>query len=97
MSSLSGEVFRRYDETPDEEFYRTPCLVTHIDNQAIAAVTQLYRECFPPGGSVGQLDVDAGVVLRETGHLTAVVDWDPQLVDPAGQDALDVVLPQPRP
>jgi hypothetical protein len=52
MSSLPGEVFRRYDETPDEEFYRTPRLVTHIDNQAIAAVTQLYRECFPPGGTI---------------------------------------------
>jgi ubiquinone/menaquinone biosynthesis C-methylase UbiE len=52
MSSLPGEVFRRYDETPDEEFYRTPRLVTHIDNRAIAAVTQLYRECFPPGGTI---------------------------------------------
>jgi SAM-dependent methyltransferase len=52
MSSLPGEAFRRYDETPDEEFYRTPRLVTHIDNRAIAAVTQLYRECFPPGGTI---------------------------------------------
>ena len=43
------------------------------------------------------LDVDARVVLREAGHLTAVVDRHRQLVDPAGQDALDVVLPQPEP
>ena len=44
--------FRRADEAPDEDFYRTPRLVTHIDDQAIAAVTQLYREFFPPGGEV---------------------------------------------
>ena len=52
MSELPREAFRRADETPDEEFYRTPRLVTHIDNRAIAAVTQLYREFFPPGGSI---------------------------------------------
>ena len=47
--------------------------------------------------AVGQLDVDAGVVLREPSHLTFAVDGHGQLVDPAGQDALDVVLPQPEP
>ena len=47
--------------------------------------------------AVGQLDVDAGVVLRETGHLTSAIDRHRQLADPAGQDALDVVLPQPEP
>jgi SAM-dependent methyltransferase len=52
MSSLPGEAFRRYDETPDEEFYRNPRLVTHIDDQAIAAVTHLYRELFPAGGEI---------------------------------------------
>ena len=49
---LPREAFRRYDETPDEDFYRTPRLVTHIDDRAIAAVTQLYRELFPPGGEI---------------------------------------------
>ena len=51
----------------------------------------------PQRPAVGQLDVDAGVVLRETGDLAAVVDRHPQLADPAGQDALDVVLPQAEP
>jgi SAM-dependent methyltransferase len=46
------EAFRRTDEAPDEEFYRTPRLVTHIDDLAIAAVTQLYRESFPAGGEI---------------------------------------------
>jgi SAM-dependent methyltransferase len=45
-------VFRRYDESPDAWFYRQPRLVTHIDDAAIAAVTQLYRELFPPGSAV---------------------------------------------
>src|SRR5687767_9619389 len=42
--------------------------------------------------AVGQLDVDAGVVLRETGHLTSAVDRHRQLADPAGQDLLEAVL-----
>ena len=46
--------------------------------------------------AVGQLDVDAGVVLRETRHLTSAIERHRQLADPAGQDALDVVLPQPE-
>src|SRR4028119_431871 len=52
MSRLPEETFRRYDETPDEEFYKTSRLVTHIDDRAIAAVTQLYREFFPADGEI---------------------------------------------
>ena len=52
MSRLPAEAFRRYDEAPDEEFYKTPRLVTHIDERAIAAVTQLYRELFPADGEI---------------------------------------------
>ena len=40
------------DETRDEAFYDQPRFVTHIDDGAIAAVTQLYREFFPPGGAI---------------------------------------------
>ena len=47
--------------------------------------------------AVGQLDVDAGVVLRETRHLTSAIDRHRQLADPAGEYALDVVLPQCEP
>src|SRR5215218_10354656 len=60
MSRLPVEAFRRYDETPDEEFYETPRFVTHIDDQAIAAVTQLYRELFPPDGAI--LDLMSSLV-----------------------------------
>lgn len=44
--------FARYDEAPDERFYREPRLVEHIDAYAIAAVEQLYRERLPPGCAV---------------------------------------------
>ena len=52
MPRFSADAFERYDETPDEEFYRTTRLVTHIDDRAIAAVTELYRENFPADGTI---------------------------------------------
>ena len=52
MWGLPAEAFRRYDESPDEEFYHLPRFVTHIDDRAIAAVTQLYREFFPADGTI---------------------------------------------
>jgi SAM-dependent methyltransferase len=36
--------FTRFDEAPDTDFYGAPRLVTHIDDGAIAAVGQLYRD-----------------------------------------------------
>ena len=45
---LPDKFFVRQDETPDAEFYHHPRFVTHIDEVAIAAVTQLYREYFLP-------------------------------------------------
>jgi SAM-dependent methyltransferase len=55
MKGLPPDAFRREDEAPDEVFYRAARLVTHIDAGAIAAVTQLYREYFPPGGALVDL------------------------------------------
>jgi len=49
---LPAEGFRRYDENPDALFYEQPRFVTHLDAAAIEAVTQLYRELFPPGGAI---------------------------------------------
>lgn len=44
--------FGREDEGADAAFYEAPRLVTHIDDGAIRAVTQLYREYFPAGGAI---------------------------------------------
>ena len=61
--------FRREDETPDERFYAEPRLVTHIDEAAIAAVTQLYREYLPADAAV--LDLMSSWVS----HLPAEVAY----------------------
>jgi len=49
---LPPQAFARYDPSPDELFYQSPRLVTHIDDAAIGAVTQLYREQFPTGDAI---------------------------------------------
>ncbi len=51
-SPLRPEHFRRYDETDDALFYAQPRLVTHIDDEAIAAVTAFYRAQLPAGGRI---------------------------------------------
>ena len=49
---LPDKFFARRDESPDSEFYQHPRFVTHLDDAAIAAVTQLYREYFPANGEL---------------------------------------------
>jgi hypothetical protein len=44
--------FNRADESDDADFYAPPRLVTHIDDGAIAAVTELYDELSVPDGRV---------------------------------------------
>ena len=52
MTMLQPSYFERADESTDEQFYRQPRFVTHIDDAAIAAVTQLYRDYFPADGAI---------------------------------------------
>ncbi|MBA2501453.1 MAG: methyltransferase domain-containing protein [Pyrinomonadaceae bacterium] len=52
MSFTRKETFARFDEEPDESFYAQPRFVTHIDDEAIARVTELYREFFPANGRI---------------------------------------------
>ncbi len=66
---LPPGAYRREDERPDDEFYREARLVTHIDEGAIAAVTQLYREHFPARGAV--LDLMSSWVS----HLPAEAEY----------------------
>lgn len=51
-NDFPARVFRRADETADERFYDFPRFVTHIDDRAIGAVTELYREFFPANGAI---------------------------------------------
>lgn len=44
MTSFPPRYFTRLDGSPDERFHDVPGLVTHVDEGAIAAVTQRYHE-----------------------------------------------------
>jgi hypothetical protein len=47
---LPPGAFARLDESDDTLFYEPPRLVQHIDDGAIAALTELYRAVLPAGG-----------------------------------------------
>jgi SAM-dependent methyltransferase len=66
---MAEYAFRRYDESADAAFYEMPRLVTHIDDDAIAAVTNLYREMLPAGGAI--LDLMSSWVS----HLPSDVEY----------------------
>jgi SAM-dependent methyltransferase len=52
LPGLPQWAFDKADPSPDALFYACPRFVTHIDDPAIATVTQLYRELLPPSGAV---------------------------------------------
>jgi SAM-dependent methyltransferase len=52
LPGLPDAAFDKVDLSPDALFYEQPRFVTHIDDGAIAAVTQVYRQTLPPGGAV---------------------------------------------
>src|SRR5919197_399846 len=51
-SVLRPEHFARLDDSPDPEFYNFARKVVHIDDSAIAAVKELFREVLPANGVV---------------------------------------------
>jgi SAM-dependent methyltransferase len=51
-SVFRPEHFARLDDSPDPEFYNFPRKVVHIDDTAIAAVKDLFREVLPANGVV---------------------------------------------
>jgi hypothetical protein len=52
LPDLPPAAFRKADPSPDTLFYAQPRFVAHIDEGAIAVVTELYREVLPPGGAI---------------------------------------------
>ena len=61
--------FARLDETDDALFYEPPRLVQHIDDGAIAALTELYRTVLPAGGTL--LDLMSSWIS----HLPPEIDY----------------------
>lgn len=52
LPGLPAAAFDKADASSDAEFYAYPRFVTHIDDAAIATVTQIYRGTLPAGGTV---------------------------------------------
>jgi SAM-dependent methyltransferase len=70
LPELRPEYFARDDETDDAVFYREPRLVTHLDDEASAALTAFYGRIIPPGSQV--LDLMSSWVS----HLPVDLDLD---------------------
>ena len=64
---LPPDAFARVDEGDDAAFYAPPRLVTHIDDGAIAALTESYRALIAPGAAV--LDLMSSWVSHLPGGL----------------------------
>src|SRR6202023_423477 len=66
---LPQGAFTKIDAEEDELFYQPPRLVCHIDDGAIAALTELYRAALPAGGAL--LDLMSSWVS----HLPPEIDY----------------------
>lgn len=66
---LPAGAFARLDESDDALFYEPPRLVEHIDDGAIAALTEHYRALLPAGGAL--LDLMSSWVS----HLPPEIDY----------------------
>ena len=66
---LPQGAFAKIDAEEDELFYEPPRLVCHIDNGAIAALTEFYRIALPAGGVL--LDLMSSWVS----HLPPEIDY----------------------
>lgn len=50
-NQFPADFFERQDMSDDRLFYQTPRKVVHIDEHAIGALTNVYRELLPEGGT----------------------------------------------
>src|SRR6266851_3953943 len=69
MLGLPNGAFTKIDAEEDELFYEPPRLVCHIDDGAIAALTEFYRAVLPAGGVL--LDLMSSWVS----HLPPEIDY----------------------
>src|SRR5215467_8564473 len=69
LPELPQGAFSKIDAEEDEVFYEPPRLVCHIDDGAIAALRQFYREVLPAGGVL--LDLMSSWVS----HLPPEIDY----------------------
>jgi len=105
LPGLPAAAFDKADPSPDDAFYAFPRFVTHIDDGAIAAVTNAYRALLPPGGAILDLmsswvshlpqDVTYAAVIGH-GMNAEELAANPRLTRRFVQDLnIDPVLPLP--
>ena len=70
---LTPDSFSRLDEAPDHEFYRVPRFTSHIDEGAMNAVTELYRQYLPENSNILDLMSSWLSHLPEDKHFKRVV------------------------
>ncbi|MEH6467338.1 MAG: hypothetical protein V7722_06870 [Porticoccus sp.] len=70
---LTEDAFRRVDEAPDEKFYVIPRFTSHIDPDAIEAVTEIYRQYIPENTDILDLMSSWLSHLPEETHYQRVV------------------------
>ena len=103
LPELPNQAFAKDDPSPDPLFYARPRFVEHIDDRAIASVTELYRQTFAPSSALLDLmsswvsHLPADVVyggVTGLGMNRAELDANPRLTRRIVQDLnRDPVLP----
>ncbi len=68
LADLPSWAFDKEDAGSDLDFYAEARLVTHIDDGAIAALTEFYRAALPPGGVI--CDLMSSWVSHLPDHVT---------------------------
>jgi SAM-dependent methyltransferase len=69
---FSNHAFNRLDKSPDDQFYRTPRFVNHVDDQAVEFLQKLYSSLLQPGMVVLDLMSSWTSHLRPDLELSAV-------------------------
>jgi len=86
------DFFRRIDESEDELFYRSPRFVVHIDDGAIAKVSEIYARILPEGGTILDLMSSWRSHLPERIHAAKVVGVGLNRAEMEDNPALDEIV-----
>jgi SAM-dependent methyltransferase len=73
LPNLRPELFRRVDESDDDAFYDFPRLTVHIDDSAIAAVSEIYASRLPARAAILDLMSSWRSHLPDSLHPARVV------------------------
>ena len=102
MTTFPAGFFDRADESADSEFYSIDRFVTHLDDQAIAAVGELYRDLELEGDVLDMCSSWVSHFETAPEHLVAIgmnvneLDANPALSEYLVQDLnIDPILPFP--